>query len=79
MDIWVGVQELAKKYGAFLIIDETHTISVGPGGMTGALGLKPDFLTIGKALAAEFLLEHLEFRMRLLIRLRKWLSYPSLI
>ncbi|MEY3753109.1 MAG: hypothetical protein RIR75_956 [Actinomycetota bacterium] len=47
----VGVQELAKKYGAFLIIDETHTISVGPGGMTGALGLKPDFLTIGKALA----------------------------
>ena len=47
----VGVQELAKKYGAYLIIDETHTISVGPGGMTKALGLKPDFLTIGKALA----------------------------
>ncbi|MBU6314737.1 MAG: aminotransferase class III-fold pyridoxal phosphate-dependent enzyme [Actinomycetales bacterium] len=47
----VGVQELAKKYGAYLIIDETHTISVGPGGMTGVLGLKPDFLTIGKALA----------------------------
>jgi glutamate-1-semialdehyde 2,1-aminomutase len=47
----VGVQELAKKHGAFLIIDETHTISVGPGGMTGTLGLKPDFLTIGKALA----------------------------
>jgi glutamate-1-semialdehyde 2,1-aminomutase len=48
----VGVQELAKKYGTYLIIDETHTISVGPGGMTKALGLKPDFLTIGKALAA---------------------------
>jgi glutamate-1-semialdehyde 2,1-aminomutase len=47
----VGVQELAKKYGAYLIIDETHTISVGSGGMTKALGLKPDFLTIGKALA----------------------------
>jgi glutamate-1-semialdehyde 2,1-aminomutase len=47
----VGVQELAKKYGAYLVIDETHTISVGPGGMTKALGLKPDFLTIGKALA----------------------------
>jgi len=47
-----GVQELAKKYGTYLIIDETHTISVGPGGMTKALGLKPDFLTIGKALAA---------------------------
>ena len=47
-----GVQELAKKYGAYLIIDETHTISVGPGGMTKSLGLQPDFLTIGKALAA---------------------------
>ncbi len=47
-----GVQALAKKYGTYLIIDETHTISVGPGGMTKDLGLKPDFLTIGKALAA---------------------------
>ncbi len=47
-----GVGELAKQYGAYWIIDETHTISVGPGGMTGALGLKPDFLTIGKAIAA---------------------------
>ena len=46
-----GVQTLAKKYGAFLIIDETHTISVGPGGMTKLHGLTPDFLTIGKALA----------------------------
>ena len=46
-----AVQELAKKYGVILIIDETHTISVGPGGMTGDLALKPDFLTIGKAIA----------------------------
>ena len=46
-----SVGELAKQYGALWIIDETHTISVGPGGMTGALGLKPDFLTIGKAIA----------------------------
>ena len=46
-----AVQELAKKYGTILIIDETHTISVGPGGMTADLGLKPDFLTIGKAIA----------------------------
>ena len=47
-----GVEELCKKYGTLLIIDETHTISVGPGGMTKQLGLKPDFFTIGKALAA---------------------------
>ncbi|MBI3430023.1 MAG: aminotransferase class III-fold pyridoxal phosphate-dependent enzyme [Actinobacteria bacterium] len=46
----VGVGELAKKYGAMWIIDETHTISMGVGGMTRSLGLKPDFLTIGKAI-----------------------------
>jgi glutamate-1-semialdehyde 2,1-aminomutase len=46
----VAVGELARKYGAVWIIDETHTISVGPGGMTADLGLKPDFLTIGKAI-----------------------------
>lgn len=46
-----SVGELAKQYGALWIIDETHTISVGPGGMTEALALKPDFLTIGKAIA----------------------------
>ena len=45
-----AVGELARKYGSLWIIDETHTISVGPGGMTQELGLKPDFLTIGKAI-----------------------------
>ena len=46
----VAVGELAKKYGAKWIIDETHTISASAGGMTAQLGLKPDFLTIGKAI-----------------------------
>ena len=46
-----AVGELAKKYGAVWIIDETHTISVGPGGMTALHNLKPDILTIGKAIA----------------------------
>ena len=50
----LGVQELAKKNGALLIIDETHTISVGPGGMAADLGLTPDFLTIGKAIGGGF-------------------------
>ena len=45
-----AVGELAKKFGVIWIIDETHTISVGPGGMTADLGLKPDMLTIGKAI-----------------------------
>jgi glutamate-1-semialdehyde 2,1-aminomutase len=49
-----GVEKLAKEFGAMLIIDETHTISVGPGGMTAELGLAPDFLTIGKAIGGGF-------------------------
>jgi glutamate-1-semialdehyde 2,1-aminomutase len=46
----VAVGELARKFEAVWIIDETHTISAGPGGMTADLGLKPDILTIGKAI-----------------------------
>ena len=47
-----GVRELCTKYGTLLIIDETHTISAGPGGCTKAWGLDPDFVTIGKTLGA---------------------------
>src|SRR5512138_3418770 len=46
-----ALRELTRKYGTYLIIDETHTICVGPGGYTAAHGLQPDFLTIGKPLA----------------------------
>ena len=49
-----AVEKLAREFGARLIIDETHTISVGPGGMTAQLGLQPDFLTIGKAIGGGF-------------------------
>ena len=49
-----AVEKLAKDFGAKLIIDETHTISVGPGGMTAQEGLQPDFLTIGKAIGGGF-------------------------
>jgi glutamate-1-semialdehyde aminotransferase len=33
-----------------LIIDETHTICAGPGGATGAWGLEPDAVVIGKTI-----------------------------
>ena len=36
--------------GTLLVIDETHTICVGPGGATAAWGLEPDFLVIGKTI-----------------------------
>jgi glutamate-1-semialdehyde 2,1-aminomutase len=45
-----GLRELATRYGALLMIDETHTISAGAGGMTARDGLSPDVFVIGKSL-----------------------------
>lgn len=46
----VALRELTRRYGALLIIDETHTLCAGPGGYTRAHELEPDLLTIGKAI-----------------------------
>jgi glutamate-1-semialdehyde 2,1-aminomutase len=46
-----ALRELTRRTGTLLIIDETHTISAGPGGYTRAHGLSPDILTIGKPIA----------------------------
>jgi glutamate-1-semialdehyde aminotransferase len=46
-----GLRALCDRYGALLVIDETHTICAGPGGYTAAHGLRPDFVTIGKPIA----------------------------
>jgi len=45
-----AVRDLTRRYGALLIIDETHTFSAGPGGATLAWGLEPDVVVIGKAI-----------------------------
>jgi glutamate-1-semialdehyde 2,1-aminomutase len=45
-----GVRELATRYGALLMIDETHTISAGPGGATRLWDLQPDIFVIGKSI-----------------------------
>lgn len=46
-----GLRALATRYGALLMIDETHTISSGLGGYTGVHGLKPDIFVVGKCVA----------------------------
>lgn len=46
-----ALRKLTRKYGTYLIIDETHTICTGPGGYTASFGLEPDFFTLGKPLA----------------------------
>jgi glutamate-1-semialdehyde 2,1-aminomutase len=46
-----ALRRLTREHDVPLVIDETHTISTGPGGYTGAHQLEPDFLVIGKSLA----------------------------
>ncbi|MBM4216976.1 MAG: aminotransferase class III-fold pyridoxal phosphate-dependent enzyme [Gammaproteobacteria bacterium] len=45
------LQSLCRRHGTLLIIDETHTLSSGPGGYAGAHGLSGDFWVCGKAIA----------------------------
>ena len=45
------LRRLTRAAGTLLLIDETHTISTGPGGYTGAHGLEPDLFVVGKPVA----------------------------
>jgi glutamate-1-semialdehyde 2,1-aminomutase len=49
---WQVAQALARRYGALLIADETHTICAGPGGCTREWKLAPDFFVFGKAIGS---------------------------
>ena len=44
------VRRLTRDAGTLLMIDETHTLSAGPGGATTLWGLEPDLVTVGKAI-----------------------------
>ena len=46
-----GLRRLTREAGTLLLIDETHTISTGPGGYTRAHGLEPDLFVLGKPVA----------------------------
>ena len=47
-----ALRRSTRDVGALLAIDETHTLVCAYGGLAQAWGLEPDFLTLGKALAA---------------------------
>jgi len=46
-----GLRALTRRYGALLMIDETHTVSTGLGGYTRVHGLSPDIFVLGKCVA----------------------------
>ena len=45
-----ALRALTRQHDTLLVIDETHTICVGPGGATAAWNLEPDFFVIGKTI-----------------------------
>ena len=46
------LRQLTRDAGTLLAIDETHTLVAAYGGLTTELGLQPDFVTVGKSIAA---------------------------
>jgi len=46
-----AMREISRRHGTLLLIDETHTVSTGPGGYTSAHGLEPDLFVLGKPVA----------------------------
>ncbi len=49
-----ALREITRRTGTLLVIDETHTMSSGPGGYTREHGLEPDAFVMGKPIAAAF-------------------------
>jgi len=47
---WEAATALIHRHGSLLVLDETHTLSSGPGGYARAHGLQPDALVLGKPL-----------------------------
>jgi glutamate-1-semialdehyde 2,1-aminomutase len=45
------LRRITRATGTLLVVDETHTQVVGPGGLTRIWSLQPDIVTIGKSIA----------------------------
>ena len=45
-----SLRELTRGAGSLLVLDETHTLICGPGGLTREWGLEPDIVVVGKAI-----------------------------
>jgi glutamate-1-semialdehyde 2,1-aminomutase len=49
-----GLRRLTAEAGSLLVLDETHTLVAGPGGLTARWALQPDVLVLGKSIANGF-------------------------
>lgn len=46
-----ALRRITRQTGTLLVIDETHCLSSGPGGYSGAFALEPDAIVLGKPIA----------------------------
>jgi glutamate-1-semialdehyde 2,1-aminomutase len=46
-----ALRAATRRTGTLLVMDETHCLSSGPGGYSGAHGLEPDAMVLGKPIA----------------------------
>lgn len=53
-DFWQQASALLRHYQVPLVLDETHTLSSGPGGWAREHGIQADALILGKAIAGGF-------------------------
>lgn len=45
-----AVRAITRETGTVLVVDETHTLICGRGGLVGRWGLEPDIVTLGKSI-----------------------------
>lgn len=65
---------LTETTGTLLILDETHTLSSGPGGYTREAGLRPDGLVFGKPIAGGIPAAAYGFSTAVAMRIREYLA-----
>ena len=68
------LRELTRKTGTLLILDETHTLSSGPGGYARLAGIVPDGLVFGKPIAGGIPAAAYGFSAEVAIRIRNYLA-----
>ncbi len=69
------LRDLTEKTGTLLILDETHTLSTGPGGYARAAGLRPDGLVFGKPIAGGIPAAAYGFSTAVAARIRDYLAH----
>jgi glutamate-1-semialdehyde 2,1-aminomutase len=68
------LRDLTRKAGTLLILDETHTLSTGPGGYAREHGIVPDGLVFGKPIAGGIPAAAYGFSAEVATRIRTFLA-----